>query len=366
MATQPFIFISGDDDFLVDQEGKGIYIEKTKDIEDDFSRETISGNAQNMGDVESAINQFRQSVQTLSMFGDKKVVWLKDVNFLADSVTGRAEGTKKLVADLQEELKRIDPNAVEVLITAYPVDRRRKEFKWFQKTGDSKDIKADGNLPLLAGLIRSEAEKWGVRIGARESEVLIAKVGGNTRLILEEIKKLSAYIGPDGGSISEKLIAELVPNYGESDFFEAAEAFFSFDLHWTLDALKRHFFNNNDCRGIISSLQNKNRIMIQLRVLMDSGELSLGGRGFSKPAFEQAQRTYSKHFGGLDEKSAYNVFTQNMWYLGNKIGPTAQKLTLKKLIDFQVAFLGAFEGILKKPTEQESVMRDLAIKCLSR
>ena len=35
------------------------------------------------------VNRFRESVQTVSMFGGKRVVWFKDVNFLADTVTGR-------------------------------------------------------------------------------------------------------------------------------------------------------------------------------------------------------------------------------------------------------------------------------------
>ncbi len=45
-------------------------------------------------EVETTINRFRESVQTISMFGGKRVViWLKDVNFLADTMTGRAEST---------------------------------------------------------------------------------------------------------------------------------------------------------------------------------------------------------------------------------------------------------------------------------
>lgn len=364
MAENAVTFICGDDDFLVSREGKSLYDTKTKDIADDFSREVIMGTAQNVGEVESIVNNLRQATQTLSMFGDKKVVWLKDVNFLADSVTGRAESTKKLLAELQDELSPLDPAGIEVIITAFPVDRRRKEFKWFQKNTDFNDLKGGGNFENFADMLRAEAQGLGTTLSSRSAEVLFSKVGGNTRLVLEEIRKLAAYIGPEGGEITEKLVTELVPNFGESDFFEAAEAFFAFDLNWTLDALRRHFFTNTDCRGIITSLQNKNRIMIQLRVLMDSGEISLGGRGFSKPSFESAARAYSRHFGGLDTKSSYNVFTQNLWYLGNKIAPTAQKLSLKKLIDFQVAFLRAFEAIISRPSEQEAVMRDLAIKCL--
>lgn len=105
--------------------------------------------------------------------------------------------------------------------------------------------------------------------------------------------------------------------------------------------------------------------MIQLRVLMDGGELRLGPRGFAKGDFDRAAATYARHFGGLDDKSAFNIFTQNLWYLGNKIAPGMESLSLKRLVDIQLALAEAFVGLLDRPNDQESIMRDLAIQCLS-
>ena len=73
----------------------------------------------------------------------------------------------------------------------------------------------------------------------------------------------------------------------------------------------------------------------------------------------------SKHFGDFDTKASFNVFTQNLWYLGNKIAPGARVLSLKRLIDFQLEFMRAFEDLIRRSTDQEAVMRDLAIRCLS-
>ncbi len=364
MAAPAFTFICGDDDYLVSREAQAAWDKLSDGIEDDFSKEVLDGAAQNVGEVEEAVNRFRASVQTLSMFGERKVVWLKNISFLADSVTGRAEGSKKQVEDLQELLQGLDPAGVGVLLSACPVDRRRKEFKWFKDNGELQDLKGADDAEALAGMLRAECEKLGVDIGHRAAVALIARVNGNTRLVLEEARKLAAYLGPDGGEVTEKLVLELVPPFGEGDFFEVAEAFFSLDLKWTLDAIRRHFFIHKDARGLITTLQNRNRLMIQLRVLMDGGELRLGPRGFAKGDFDRAARLYAKHFGGLDDKSAYNVFTQNLWYLGNKIAPGMESLTLKRLVDFQLGLAEAFTGLLDKPNDQESVMRDLAIKCL--
>src|SRR3954471_14739596 len=124
-AAKKFIFICGSDDYLVGRMGKERFAKLvTEAATDEFSQETVNGFAGNVAEVESAVNRFRESVQTVSMFGGKRVLWLKDVNFLADTVTGRAESTLKLVEDLQQILQQVNPADTEVLITAAPVDRR--------------------------------------------------------------------------------------------------------------------------------------------------------------------------------------------------------------------------------------------------
>src|SRR5437868_2423030 len=109
-TTKSFTFICGDDDFLVSRRGRELFAELSAGLTDEFSREIIEGAVQNLEELEIVIGRFRAAVQTLSLFGDRKSVWLKDVNFLADTVTGRSEGAKTLVADLLALLETVDPS----------------------------------------------------------------------------------------------------------------------------------------------------------------------------------------------------------------------------------------------------------------
>jgi len=363
--AKPFIFICGPDDFLVNRLGKERFDELTRDVTDEFSREILSGFANNVGEVEAAINRFRESVQTVSMFGGKRVVWLKDVNFLADTVTGRAESTLKLVEDLQALLGSINPADVAVVVTAAPVDRRRAFPKWCEKNADFAIIggEGEGAAQALASIVLAEADTLGVGFGDGALELLLARVGANTRLLIEETHKLTSYIG-DGKVIEEAHVAELTPNVAEGDFFEAAVAFFSGDLKWTLRALEHHFFTGGDARPVISALQNRNRILLQIRALLDSGEIKLGPRGIDKAGFDRASATHGPHFVGATEKSSFNLFTQNPWYLG-KLASTAKLPTLKRLIDNQQELIVAFEEIIRRPDEPEEVLREMAVRCLT-
>ena len=365
MADKPFTFICGDDDYLVSEEGKSWFAAQTEGLADDLSKEIIDGRSANVAEVEDALQRFTSAVQTLSLFGERKVVWLKDVNFMADSVTGRAQGTLDLLDDLKATIEGLNVETVAVLVTAFPVDKRRSFYKWVQKNGAFKAMEAGRDVAqMCAGLVRDTCAKSGVSISDDAVGLLVAKVNGNTRLLVEECRKLCTYVGDAAEGISEQAVMELVPNFGEADFFEAADAFFSLDLEWTLQAIRRHFFTNNDARGLLGSLQSRNRLLIQLRVLLDAGAIRLGARGINKQELEVAGEHYAKHFGDDPEKSNLNVFTQNHYYLSRMAG-TVRKAPLKKWIDFQLAFAEAFEAIIERPNDQEEVCRELAVKCLS-
>jgi DNA polymerase-3 subunit delta len=362
-GEKKFTFICGSDDFLVGRLGRERHAALAAEVPDEFSRETINGFAANVAEVESAVNRFRDAVQTVSMFGGRRLVWLRDVNFLADTVTGRAESTLQLVEDLQEILAGLDPRETAVLITAAPVDRRRSFPKWCEKNADTTVLGGDGDAAgeALAGVALAEARSLGARFGAGAVELLLAKVGANTRLIVEETHKLAAYAG-DAAVIEEAHVAELTPNVAEGDFFEAAEAFFSGDLPWTLAALKRHFFAGGDARPILSALQNRNRILLQVRTLLDAGEARLGPRGLD--GLPRAASTYAARFTGATEKSSFNLFSQNPWYVG-KLSGGAKLPPLRRLIDNQQEFIAAFEEIVRRSDEQEDVLREMAVRCLA-
>jgi DNA polymerase-3 subunit delta len=364
--TPRFHFVCGSDEFLVGRVARERFEFLAADAADEFSREIVDGRANNVGEVETAVNRFREAVQTLPLFGGRRVVWLKDITFLADTPTGRAEGTLVQLDALKELLATVDPAAVGVLVTAAPVDRRRAFFKWCEAHSEFAFLGGDahGDTATLERVALAEAAEQRVTLTPPALALLVAKLQGNTRLLVEEVRKLAAFVGTENGAIEESHVAELTPNFGEGDFFEAAEAFFAGDLKWTLDALRRHFFAGGDARPVLSSLQNRNRLLLQIKMLVDAGELRFGPRGIDKAGFERAAATYAHHYGGVSEKSTCHLFTQNIWYLG-KLAGTAKVPSMRRLIDWQQEFFAAFQALLDRPQEGEEVLRELAIRCLT-
>lgn len=361
--TARFSFICGDDEFIVSEKSKAWYTHACAGVSEELSKEVIDARAQNVDEVQRVIERFSEAIQTQSLFGEKKVVWLKSVNFLANSQTGNAQGTLDLLDTLKTKLASIDIEAVSVLISASPIYKVRNFYKWCVEHADFELLESGKEgRSALDQRIAATCSEASVEISRAAVQLLFEKVGGNSRLIAMETEKLVTYVGK-GGQISEALINEMVPNFGEGDFFEATDAFFSGQLEWALAAVQRHFFTQSEGRPLLGSLQSRNRLMIQLRMLVDSGELKASSRGIQKQELGRLAEKYKHHFGEDTTKSNLNIFTQNPFYLGRLL-KDVHHFSLKQLIDFQMAFAEAFEAILERPKEQEAVFKQLAIRCL--
>lgn len=359
--TKSFQFVAGSEDFLVTRTGAAKWEKLIAGIDDEFGQEVVDGQAGVIAEVEDAVARFASAVTTMPMFGDRKAVWFKGINFLADTVIGRSETTEKAFEKLQSVLDSVDPAQVGILLTAAPVDKRRRGFKWLQKNGQTELVEPKSDPAALGGLLNAEANALGCSFAPGAADALLARIQGNPRLALEEVRKLATYLGDDGGPVTQQHIFELVPTFGEGDMFETVEAFYALDLRWTLDAIHRHFFLGYDARPMITSLQNRNRLLIQMKALVDARALPAR---FSKGALDQAQRRYGSLHGGIEEKSSFNVFTQHPYYLSRVAAPIG-RLSLKQLIEFQHSFLEAFRGILgHHQSEHESVLRETALRCL--
>jgi DNA polymerase-3 subunit delta len=362
-SNKVFTFVCGPDDFRVMRRASEHWSTLSEGIDDPYALEVVDGQAGNLTEAETSVARFISAVQTMPMFGDRKAVWFKNISFFGDARPGGTEGAKELITKVQAVLEEMNAGEVAVLLSASPFSRRSKKLVDWWKTHGNYEFLEDKNdgMASVAELSR-EAQALGVEFAPGVAEVLLAKINGNLRLALEEVRKLTAYLGKEGGQIKESHVTELVPNFGEGDFFETSEAFYSLDLEWTLRAIRQHFFAGHDGRPMITSLQNRNRLLIQIKALQDARAI---GERISKPALEQAEARFGGGFAGSSTKSNFNVFSQNPWYL-SRLAQPLQRLSLKRLMAFQEAFVEAFTGILERPNEQEAIMSDVAVRCLGQ
>ena len=360
MADSSLFAVVGDDDYLVRQRAKEIYEQFADQFPDDLSREIIDARADRVDDVENILNEARSAGETLSLFGGGKLVWINEANFLNLGKTGASQGTKDALESFKSFLKNL--GETKLIFSACPIHRNHSFVKWLQKNASYEDVtKNEKEDVTFRRVVQEAAEKSGVSFESGAIECLAGKIGAHPRLGAEETVKLSTYLGPDGGKITEDMIMEMVPDFGEGDFFEASEAFFSGKLDWAMESIEKHFFQGKDARPLLATLQNRNRLLIQLRVLVDGGEISTRQR-LGKEQLEQLGRKYGRHFEDSAEKTTLNLFSQNPWFLGRLL-PLVEKFSARRLIDLQANLIQVFQDILEQPKDAHStIFKNLAIR----
>jgi len=358
--------ILGDDEYLVDRRSSEIFALWKNAATDEYSVEIVDGRSQTVDEATTAITRFTESVQTDSLFGGgAKTVWLRNLNFLGEGRLGQSAGGKQEVERLQELLEGLSGGESKILVSGSPIDRRRSFYKWASSRKGFEGIDSRKAGPVaFQQVVEQECKDACISISRMALEILRAKLNGEIRMAVEEIRKLITAL-PDGQSeITEKQISEEVPEFGEAEFFEAADKFFRGNLGAALEAIRRHFFSQKEGRPLLTNLLNRNRLMIQMRVLVDSGLVKTGGRRVDTGSLKEAAEWASEWYGDTSKKSPVNVFAQNPFYLGN-LAESARRISLRRLFDFQTAFVDAFRELVNRPGEHEAVFRELAVRCLA-
>src|SRR5204862_393785 len=95
----------------------------------DFGLEVIDGCADNAEQAATRIRSTIEALQTLPFFGGAKLVWLKNANFLADSVIGRAASVQAALEELADIINDDFADGITLLFSATEVDKRRSFYK---------------------------------------------------------------------------------------------------------------------------------------------------------------------------------------------------------------------------------------------
>lgn len=336
--------VFGSDEFFVDLKTK-----KLLDAYADYAQEIIDGTMSTIADMTRILSNVMEALRTMDFFSTKKCVWLRSTNLLSTGSPATAEGGQAI---LDAWLKTIQdlPTDVCLFISASPVDKRTRLFKTLQGLASCEEMEDKKNEDYLLFLTQKLCREQGVEITREAVELLHQKMNHQPRAIANEIEKL-ACIKNFTGTIHLSDVMEATPTLLNDEFFEPVEAFYEKDKERYIRSLRNHFILNKEMRSVLSMMQNRNRLLIQL------AELKLSS--VSKSALDAKYKSYASAFGPIDTKSNFCVFTQNPWYLSR----LKTAFSLKELLNLQKTFVDIFDLILQHPQQacyyMESLIRFL-------
>src|SRR5438046_780351 len=221
----------------------------------DFGMEIIDGAADNADQAAARIRSAIEALQTLPFFGNTKVVWLKNANFLGDDQKARSAAVQSALEELSEMLDRGIGSEVTFLISAAEVDKRRGFYKTLVKRTevqvfDRLDSGRAGWEEEAIEIVQRHAEKRKLQFDEDALDLFVLLTGGDTRQIENELEKIDVFLGKDR-AVHLDLVRKIVPLSRAGVIFELSNALAMRDLELALALVRRLLDQGESAVGIL-------------------------------------------------------------------------------------------------------------------
>ena len=227
----------------------------------DFGLEVIDGAADNAEQAETRIRSTIEALQTLPFFGGAKLVWLKNANFLGETVIGRAAGVQSALEELTDSINADLGPGVVLLISAIDVDKRRSFYKSLARRAelqaiDRLDATRSGWEEEATEIVRNRAQKQKLHFDDDALDLFVLLTGGDTRQIDNELEKIDVFLGDHVATtavprVDVDLVRELVPLSRAGVIFELSNALATRDLELALTLVRRLLDQGESAIGIL-------------------------------------------------------------------------------------------------------------------
>jgi DNA polymerase-3 subunit delta len=218
--------------------------------------EIIDGAADYVDQAATRVHQVIEGLLTLPFFGGDKLVWLKNANFLGDSVMGRSSGVLEALEKLVETLEAGLPNGVRFLLSATEIDKRRAFYKALGKLGslevfDKLDTSRSGWEEEAESMARARADALGLRLRGEALELFVLQTGGDSRQVDNELEKLDLYLGSARREVTLADVHLMVPASRAGVVFELGNALAARDLNGALELVEQLLFQGETAIAIL-------------------------------------------------------------------------------------------------------------------
>ena len=221
----------------------------------DFGLEIIDGAADNADQAEARVRSAIEALQTLPFFGNTKVVWLKNANFLGDDQKARSAAVQSVLEELSELVDSGFGPGVTLLISATDLDKRRSFYKALLKRAevqvfDRLDSGRSGWEEEALEMVQQRTKKRKLQFDDDALDLFVLLTGGDTRQIDNELEKIDTFLGNDR-EVNAELVRELVPLSRAGVIFELGNALAARDLQLSLKLVRRLLDQGETAIGIL-------------------------------------------------------------------------------------------------------------------
>lgn len=277
--------ICGEDDFQVEIEARKLVDRLVTPDRRDFGLEIVDGRVESVDACAAAIRQCLQSVATDGLFGGgEKLTWFREPAFLAQDRLGKSTVVKERLEDLVACIKAGLPEGRTLLLTTFRINRASALFKAFQAAGEVQDFGSNLRPRQREDAARQRLAEWLPRVGlqmtAEARSLFLARVGVDSRLLVNELEKLRCYCG-EGATASAADVQAVVSLGREAEIWGILDAFGDRDASRLIAQLRAQLGQSESPIGVVTMLESRVSELLIVRQALDRGWAAPGSTGMA-------------------------------------------------------------------------------------
>ncbi len=282
MTSKPkkanIVLLHGNDEFLVDLNARNVLKDLCPEAEAQGVLTTLRGDVDKVEDALKVLRETQTAIQSFSMFGDENVTWLREVKFLSGPAYKSSE-VKESVEALGATLKAgLGPEQTLVISVSGKLDARSRFLKAVKDVGKvheySKSTKPWEVEKEDMDLLKSMLSEKKIKAPPAVLEVMLDRMGGGTRMLVQEVEKLDLYLGTRRDLTREDVELMISP-LKEIAAYTFGEAVAKGEVDRALWLLKQMESQKVSPIAVVAQLHNQFREMALYRSLLANGSARL-------------------------------------------------------------------------------------------
>ena len=256
----PVYFFSGEDEYRLTQAINALRTKVVEPLWKEFNEDIIPG------DKAEAIAEALSQALTPPFGAGERLVWVRET-------TLGQHCSEAILSQLERTFPKLPETSHLLLTSEKKPDGRLKSTKLLKKYATIKEF---GTIPPwkteeLFKQVETVAQEKGVRLTTAAKEQLVEAVGNDTRLLAQELEKLSLYAIGKQGAIAESAIAQLV-SANTHNSLQLATAIRQGDTSQALQLVADLLNRNEPALKIVAVLVGQFRTWFWVKLMIEKGE----------------------------------------------------------------------------------------------
>ncbi len=327
-----------------------------------FGLDIIEGRAESVDAALETIKRCYQALVTPAfLMTGSKLVWWRSVTFLDDVKLAANEEIKEALKDIVSALEEGRAGETMLLVTTPGMDKRSAFYKQFSARAEVREFM----LPDKAYLVeRVGREKIGAMLREKglsaepaAVQMILDRLGADSRLIAMEIEKLSLYLG-ETKRVTVKDVEAVVSSTLTSVMWDLQDALGERKLAKAVEILREMLADGESAIGVVVSLSNRLRDLLLYREGMDQGWLHVRGESAEWGSLPgEVDALFSSAFK-RDPRTAHP-------FVVGRMAKQARNYTAAVLRRNQAILTDSYEALVSSRVPQGTVLELMLVRMMS-